>query len=50
MQGSLLLDSQFKGNKIGVHPNDNTATVWLEADALVSLVKEHGNKVDLVEI
>ena len=46
----FYLDSQFKGNKIGVHPNDNTATVWLEADALVSLVKEHGNKVDLVEI
>ena len=35
---------------IGVHPNDNTATVWLKTEDLISIIKEHGNKVDIVEI
>ena len=25
----FYLDSEFAGNKIGIHPNDNTATVWI---------------------
>ncbi len=25
----FFLDSKFKGSKIGIHPNDNTATIWL---------------------
>ncbi|WP_294342889.1 prolyl-tRNA synthetase associated domain-containing protein [uncultured Clostridium sp.] len=35
---------------IGVHPNDNTATVWLKTEDLINIIKEHGNKVDIVEI
>lgn len=35
---------------IGVHPNDNTATVWLKAEDLVAVLREHGNPVDLVEL
>ncbi len=35
---------------VGVHPNDNTATVWLGTEALISIIKEHGNAVELVEI
>ena len=46
----FYLDSEFTGNKIGVHPNDNTATVWLQADELVNLLKEHGNEVNIVKI
>lgn len=34
---------------IGVHPNDNTATVWLKAEDLVTLLQEHGTTVDIVE-
>lgn len=46
----FYLDAEFLGNIIGVHPNDNTATVWLSADKLVDLIKVHGNVVDIVEL
>ena len=35
---------------IGVHPNDNTATVWLKSEELIKLMREHGNTVDVVKI
>lgn len=35
---------------IGVHPNDNTATVWLKTEDLINIIKEHGNQVDIVKI
>ena len=46
----FYLDAEFTGNKIGVHPNDNTATVWMQADDLVQLIQQHGNAVDIVKI
>ena len=45
----VYLDAEFAGHKIGVHPNDNTATVWLAAEDLARLLREHGAQVDLVE-
>lgn len=30
---------------IGIHPNDNTATVWLKFDDLINIINEHGNIV-----
>lgn len=41
----FVLDAEFKGQTIGVHPNDNTATVWLAADDVISLIRKHGNFV-----
>lgn len=35
---------------IGVHPNDNTATVWLQAEELTALLREHGTAVDVVNL
>jgi len=35
---------------IGVHPNDNTATVWLKTEDLVSIIEENGNEVNIVEL
>ena len=46
----LYLDSQFIGNRIGVHPNDNTATVWLLADDLMKLGQAHGNLAEFTDI
>ena len=37
----LYLDAAFTG-LIGVHPNDNTATVWMKADDLIRIIEEHG--------
>ena len=41
----------FKGEDlIGVHPNDNTASIWLKAGDLVRVIREHGNPVNIVNI
>lgn len=34
---------------IGVHPNDNTATVWLKTADLICLLRGHGNEVETFE-
>lgn len=48
----FYLDKDFLNDKkiIGIHPNDNTATVWLKVEDLVEIVKENGNKVGFVEL
>lgn len=48
----FYLDKQFtkNGGIIGIHPNDNTATVWLKADDLVKIIEEAGNPVHVVSI
>lgn len=50
--GQLYLDAAFfaEPGLIGVHPNDNTATVWLRADDLAALIREHGNPVHIAEL
>ena len=52
MKVKLFLDKEFIESlgKIGVHPNDNTATVWLKIEDLINIIKEHGNEVEIVEI
>lgn len=35
---------------IGCHPNDNTATVWMKISDLISIIEEHGNKINVVKI
>lgn len=49
-RAKLFLDSTFAGGLIGVHPNDNTATVWLKTDDLIAILRESGHEVQLVEI
>lgn len=46
----FFLDSDFIGSIIGVHPNDNTATVWLKTEDLIRLIEEHGNSVSVVSL
>ena len=47
----LFIDKDFiETNIIGVHPNDNTATVWLKTNDLIDIIKEHGNIVNIVDI
>ena len=46
----LYLDAEFKDSIIGIHPNENTATVWLQGDDLVELLRENGCEVEIVEI
>lgn len=35
---------------IGVHPNENIATIWLKTQDLVDIIKEHKNEVYIVGI
>ena len=48
----LYLDRDFwkEPRKIGVHPCDNTATVWLDPDDLVRLLAESGHEPCLVDL
>lgn len=48
----FYIDEDFmKGSgRIGVHPNDNTATVWLQASDLVKLIEDHGNPVHVISV
>ncbi len=43
----VFLDRDFlqEPGLVGVHPNDNTATVWLKTEDLIRIIREHGNEV-----
>lgn len=49
---TFFLDEElFAGDGIvGVHPNDNTATVYLSAKDLYRLIREHGNPAEIIKI
>lgn len=49
---TFYLDRDFLGDKeiIGMHPNDNTATLWLKVNDLINIIREHGNSVNIIEI
>ena len=47
---SFLDEELVNGGLIGVHPNDNTATVWLKTTDLIDIIKEHGNEIEAVRI
>lgn len=43
----VFLDQDFlqEPGLVGVHPNENTATVWLKTQDLIRIIREHGNEV-----
>lgn len=43
----FFLDEDFleEPGIVGIHPNENTATVWMKTTDLVELLKEHGTEV-----
>lgn len=46
----FFMDIEFAGHKIGIHPNDNTATVWLQADDLLELIRKEGHEAAYIKI
>ena len=46
----FYIDSDLAKGLVGVHPNENTATVFLKTEDLTKLIKEHGNETYIVEI
>lgn len=45
----FFVDSDFRDRLIGVHPNTNTATLWMQANELFGLIQWHGNKVEWLD-
>lgn len=47
-----FLDESFLNapGLIGVHPNDNTATVYMKTTDLIHILKKHGNSVHIIQI
>lgn len=48
----VFIDSALAGENglVGVHPNENTATVWMKTADLVSIIKDHGNMVEITDM
>ena len=45
----MVFDAALDGNPcVGVHPNDNTATVWISFADLHNAVAAHGNRVHML--
>lgn len=45
----VYIDKSFKDKWIGVHPNNNTATVFLAANQLKTWIEKQGNEVEYLE-
>ena len=35
---------------IGIHPNENTSTLWIKTEDLIEIIKKHGNKIDVINV
>ena len=47
----FIIDKEFLDYPcVGVHPNQNTSTVWLSFEDLIRIIKENGNKIDFIKI
>lgn len=46
----FLADMRFQNHLIGIHPMENTATVWMKTEDLMDLLAEHGSPVQFIQI
>lgn len=47
----FIIDKDFVGCPcVGVHPNRNTATLWMTFDDLLKVIKDNGNSISFAEI
>ncbi len=46
----FILDSYFESGIIGIHPNDNTATVFLKTADLISILSGIGTEIRIISI
>ena len=47
----VVFDKDLIGNeRLGVHPNENTATVFLSFSSLIRIIEKNGNKIHFVEV
>ena len=42
----MIFDRDLVGNEeVGIHPNENTATIWLKFSDLKKIIEDHGNEI-----
>lgn len=48
----FFLDEEFllPPGRIGVHPNDNTATIWLHTEELLSVLRTNGTEITVTAV
>ncbi|MGE5328351.1 MAG: prolyl-tRNA synthetase associated domain-containing protein [Deltaproteobacteria bacterium] len=47
----VVIDNDLKGkNKLGFHPNENTATVIISYDGLVKYIEQNGNTIHMITL
>ena len=47
----VVLDNDIRRfHHIGIHPNDNRATIWIKPEDLETVIKKHGSTFSYVEI
>ncbi|MGN7165371.1 YbaK/EbsC family protein [Paenibacillus cellulositrophicus] len=46
----IVDEDLFPKTNIGIHPNENTSTIWLSLNDLLSIIKEHGTSIRIIKI
>lgn len=46
----VFMDKDYENKLMGIHPCDNSATIYVNACDMVSLIKEHGNELHFVKL
>lgn len=47
----LLIDKDITSKeRIGIHPNVNTATIWISFNDLIKVINHFGNKIQIIDI
>ena len=46
----VFIDADFKDHMVGIHPNVNTATIWLQANDLFQFIEQHGHPVGWIKL
>ena len=46
----MVFDTELKDEIIGIHPMENTTTIFVEFNDIFKLIEDHNNKVVLCNI
>ena len=46
----VFMDKDYEHKLMGIHPCDNTATVYVNCRDVAKLIKEHGNELHFVKM
>ena len=46
----MIFDSELQNQTIGMHPMENTATVFLKFEDLYTLLLPHGNEIRIIDL